>query len=191
MAKAKARKFKCSKCDRTFLMAAHLARHKNTTHGAKPKRKVVKTKVAKRVGRKPARRSVKRAQGSQPTPLLLQMQTYRNDLLDQRTQIISQIDAIDKALTLMGAPTRTAGRKPGRKPVRGRRGGTTRAGSLKSYIDKVLRGRTGAMAVKDVSASVLRAGFKSKNKTLAKSVGIALGQMPNVHKVSRGLFRMD
>ncbi len=194
MAKVKARRFKCSKCDRTFLMAAHLARHKNTTHGAKPKKKVVKKKVArkkvaKRLGRKPARRarrSVKRAQRSQPTPLLLQMQTYRNDLLAQRAQIVAQIDAIDKALAVMGAPTRTAGRKL----ARGRRGGTTRPGSLKSYVAKVLQGRVGAMAVKDVTAGVLRAGFKTKNKTLAKSVGIALGQMPSIRKVSRGMFRM-
>ena len=133
MARAKARKFKCSKCDRTFSMAAHLARHQNTTHGAKPKRKIARKKTAKRITRKAvrhARRSVKRAPRSQTQPLLLQMQAYRNDLLTQRTQVISQIDAIDKALTAMGGTVRA----PARKPGRGRRGGRTRPGSLKSYV---------------------------------------------------------
>ena len=32
------RKLKCSKCDRTFAMAAHLARHQNASHGS-PKSK--------------------------------------------------------------------------------------------------------------------------------------------------------
>ena len=34
--------FKCSKCDRTFSMAAHLARHKNTIHAAKTRKKSAK-----------------------------------------------------------------------------------------------------------------------------------------------------
>jgi hypothetical protein len=119
-------------------------------------------------------------------PLLRQMQTYRNGLLAQRAQVTSQIDAIDKALAAMGATIRTTGRRPGR----GRRVGKTRPGSLKSYVERVLRTRGGAMAVKDVTAGVLRAGFKTKNKTLAKSVGIALSQMPAVRKVSRGTFRL-
>ena len=188
MARAKARKFKCSKCDRTFSMAAHLARHQNTTHGAKPKRKVARKKAAKRITRKAvrrARRSVKRAPRSETQPLLLQMQAYRNDLLTQRAQVISQIDAIDKALGVMGGTVRASARKPGR----GRRAGTTRPGSLKSYITRVLHARGSAMAVKDGTAGVLKAGFKTRNKTLAKSVGVALGQMPTVRRVSRGMFR--
>lgn len=192
MPKAKVRKFKCSKCDRRFSMAAHLARHQNTVHSAKPRKKVAKRKLAKRIVRKMARRPrrvvkrARRAPRSEATPLLLQMQAYRSDLLAQRAQVVSKIDAIDKALAAMG----TTARAPARKPTRGRRGGTTRPGSLKSHIQRVLQGRGGAMAVKDVTAGVLRAGFKTKNKTLAKSVGIALGQMPTVRKVSRGTFRL-
>lgn len=194
MAKAKAGKFRCSKCDRTFSMAAHLARHENAAHGAKPKRRAVRAKAArKRVGKRTTRKLTRRTRrsatgspGSQPTPLLLQMQTYRNDLLAQRAEIASQIDAIDRALAAMGAATRTAGRRPvGRPP-----GGTAGPGSLKSCIAKVLRGHAGAMAVKDITAGVLSVGFQTRNKTLAKSVGIALGQMPDVRKVSRGMFCM-
>ncbi len=53
-------KFKCSRCDRTFSMAAHLARHKNTIHASKAKKKAAKKKArGKKKARK--RRIVKRA----------------------------------------------------------------------------------------------------------------------------------
>jgi uncharacterized C2H2 Zn-finger protein len=189
MARVKARKYKCPKCDRTFAMPAHLARHQNTTHGAKRTKMVARRKATKRITKRMVRyagRSAKPATWSQTGPLLLQMQAYRNDLLAQRTQVNSQIDAIDKALAAMGGTIRA----PMRKLGRGRRGGRTRPGSLKSHIEGVLRGHTGAMAVKDVTAGVLKSGFTTKNKTLAKSVGVALSQMPNVRRVARGKFRL-
>ena len=40
--------FKCSKCDRSFKMAGHLARHQSATHGMKTKKK---TTTAKKAGR--------------------------------------------------------------------------------------------------------------------------------------------
>ena len=40
--------YKCSKCDRSFKMAAHLARHASSAHGAKKKSK---KRTMKRVGR--------------------------------------------------------------------------------------------------------------------------------------------
>ena len=49
--------FKCSKCDRSFKMAGHLARHLSATHGAKKKMKTAKkakqrgTRTMKRAGR--------------------------------------------------------------------------------------------------------------------------------------------
>ena len=187
MARAKARKFKCSKCDRTFAMPAHLARHQSTTHGTKSKKKVARRKAARPTARKllqRARRATRRTPQSQAAPLLLQMQTYRNDLLAQRDQVSLQIDAIDKALAAMGGAVRSSGRKS----IGGRRAGKARAGSLKSYIERVLRTRGGRMAVKDVATAVRKAGFKTKNKTLAKSVGVALSEMSNVRKVSRGTF---
>jgi uncharacterized C2H2 Zn-finger protein len=51
---------KCPKCDRTFGMAAHLARHVSAGHG---KKKVVKKKTAKGAGRKGARKVGKRGPG--------------------------------------------------------------------------------------------------------------------------------
>lgn len=201
MARIKLRKFKCNKCDRTFSMAAHLARHQNTLHASKARRKAAKKKAIKRKlakrrtakrlvkktirrVRRPARR-VRRAGPGDQAPLLRQMQAYRSDLLTQRAQVTTQIDAIDRALAALSATPRRSAAKPARR--RGPSG--LRRGSLKYHIDRVLRARSGTMAVRDVTTAVRRAGFRSKNKTLAKSVGIALSQMPNVTKVSRGMFR--
>jgi len=62
MAKAVKGSFKCPKCDRTFSMAAHLARHMNSVHASKGKKKAAKRKVAERrkspkvrPGRRPGR----------------------------------------------------------------------------------------------------------------------------------------
>jgi hypothetical protein len=193
MAKVKLGSFKCSKCNRTFSMAAHLARHQNTMHAGRAKQKRVKTKGAtKLAARRPVRKSVKRAGQARPAtgvgqaPLLRQMQIYRDELVAQRARVVVEIDAIDQALAALGAAART----PASRSARGRRVSPARPGSLKSYVERVLRSRGGAMAVKDVTAAVLRAGFKSKNKTLGKSVGIAMTQMPNVAKVSHGVFRL-
>jgi hypothetical protein len=114
------------------------------------------------------------------------MQVYRSGLVAKHTQVAAQIEAIDRALAALGAAART----PAARPTRGRGGAGLRRGSLKYYVERVLRARGGAMAVKDVAAAVRKAGFKSKNKTLGKSVGIAMTQMPNVRKVSRGVFRL-
>ena len=43
--------FKCSKCDRSFKMAGHLARHQSATHGMKTKKKTT-VKKAKRRGKR-------------------------------------------------------------------------------------------------------------------------------------------
>ena len=48
--------FKCPKCDRSFSMAAHLARHKNTIH-ATAKQKAAAMKKAKRSTKKTVKRT--------------------------------------------------------------------------------------------------------------------------------------
>ena len=48
--------FKCSKCDRSFKMAGHLARHQSATHGMKTKKKATAKKV-KRRGKKRTKRA--------------------------------------------------------------------------------------------------------------------------------------
>jgi hypothetical protein len=122
---------------------------------------------------------------------------YHGDLVRQRGELEAQIQAVENALSVMGGVPRTygrVGRPPGRPP--GRRPGRPRAmgrgprpGSLKAYILDVMSG-SGTMAVKDITSGVLSAGYKTKNRTLAKSVGIALTEMKNVAKVGRGKFRL-
>ena len=46
------------------------------------------------------------------------------------------------------------------------------------------------MAVKDVTAAVLKAGYKSRDRTLGHSVAKWLAAMPNVVKVARGQYRL-
>ena len=56
--------FKCSKCDRSFKMAGHLAWHMQSMHGAKKKRKKATTKKAKRRGKKRTMKKAGRPKGS-------------------------------------------------------------------------------------------------------------------------------
>ena len=55
--------FKCSKCDRSFKMAGHLARHQSATHGMKTKKKAT-VKKAKRRGKKQTMKRAGRPKGS-------------------------------------------------------------------------------------------------------------------------------
>jgi len=115
------------------------------------------------------------------------LQAYRRTLSAQREDLDQQIQKIDGALEAMGiGAVRVGTRGPGR-PARA--AGGSRPGSLKSQIERVLSGGD-IMAVKDITTGVLKAGYKTRNKTLAKSVGIALAEMPNVAKVARGRFRL-
>jgi len=120
----------------------------------------------------------------------------REELIAQRNALDEQLTAVDNALCAMGTrPAAHAARRgPAAAPV-GRRGGRgagpgRRAGSLKEHIAGVLSSSGGPMAVKDITEGVRRGGYQTRNKTLAKSVGIALTQMPEVQKVGRGLFQM-
>lgn len=117
------------------------------------------------------------------------LQSAHRALISERAAIDSRISVIESALHAMRGTPATAGASAGR----GRRAGggrSFRRGSLKEYIHRVLSNASGPMAVRDVTAGVMRSGFKTKNKTLSKSVGIALTQMPMVSKVGRGLFKI-
>ena len=73
--------FKCSKCDRSFKMAGHLARHQSATHGMKTKKKAT-AKKAKRRGKK---RMMKRAGRPKGSTSRLGLKTMT---LEQLTQLI-------------------------------------------------------------------------------------------------------
>lgn len=115
------------------------------------------------------------------------LRAYADELLRQRATLDVQIQKVQEALRAIGGgkPGRPAGRV-GRPPGAG---GGPRAGSLKEHIVKILSGG-GTMRVKDITEAVRASGYQTRNKTLAKSVGIALAQMPQVKKVGRGRFRL-
>ncbi len=121
------------------------------------------------------------------------LQVCHQELLQQRALLDQKVQALENAINAIGGFTPVKrGPGPGRPPRRGPGrppGGAPRPGSLKDYIARVLS-EGGIMAVKDIAAGVLRAGYKTKNKTLAKSVGIALAEMKTVRKVGRGRFRL-
>ena len=94
---AKRKTIKCSKCDRKFSMAAHLARHLGTIHkrkankrvakkrtvSAKPKRKPgrPKTSAKKKAQRTRAKRVVARGRGTEGIGgIVADLRAYRNEL---------------------------------------------------------------------------------------------------------------
>lgn len=119
------------------------------------------------------------------------LQGARGELLAQRDALESQISALDAALAAFGAAA--AGGHSGRRAGGGGAAGASikgvRGGSLKEYLIRVLSAAGGEMSVKDITAGVLRAGYQTRNQTLAKSVGIALTQTPGIKKVGRGKFK--
>ncbi len=136
--------------------------------------------------------------------LASQLAGIHANLLAERADLDSKLAAIESTLSAFGgatAPRRGrppgSGKKRGRPPGRpagakrgGGRGGRRREGSLKEYIGKVLA-TGGVMRVKDIADAVVKSGYQTTNKTLAKSVGIALTQMKDgVRRVGRGRFRV-
>jgi len=173
--------FQCPKCKRTFSMAAHLGRHRATIHGPKTARKQTRhfpaSAKAKARWRVPA---------GAPARLLGDVRAWRGELAAQQAQRAVQLAALDRLLeTLRGTAPRSAARLAPRG--RRRRGGA-RAGSLKSYVDRVLRASHRPLRVAEITAAVRQAGYKTRNRTLAKSVGVALVDLPGVKKVGRGVF---
>ncbi len=119
---------------------------------------------------------------------------YRAELLAEREQVDAQLEAVEHALGAMGGSVPAARvapaymKRPGPAPS-GAAAAGARAGSLKDYIVQVMNGQ-GVMRVRDITDGVRTAGYPTRNKTLAKSVGIALTEMPRVAKVGRGQFRL-
>ncbi len=125
------------------------------------------------------------------------LQDSRAALMAERGRVDQALAAIDNAIKALGsAPAggwtvaaRPAAAASAAPKAGGRRKTSFRRGSVKEYITRALStGRP--MAVKDITNAVKKMGYKSKNKTLAKSVGLACAQMPNIAKVGRGQFRL-
>lgn len=157
-------------------MPAHLARHMSTTHG-------VKSASAKKKGA--GRRGSVAAHSVAPNGLLDTLQEHYDALSAERESIEAQLDGIRTAMDALGAavPAPSAGRSAGR---RGSGGG--RPGSLKDYIVRVLRGRSGSLSPREIAGAVKKAGYPTKSDDLTKAVSNMLPQIPAVRKVSRGQY---
>ena len=187
--------FRCSRCDRTFSMKAHLARHMNTIHGSSKRVQAVAAKKrVKRAGKKKVGRprgrvvAVRRAPTDGGMRVLSEMRAYHAELTTMRGSLDSQINAIESAMSAMGGLQAKAAPRRGRPPGRTtRRAG--RAGSLKESIVNVLRTQRTAMSPRELSSAVVRAGYKTKAKDLTKAISNILPQLKMIKKVGRGMYQ--
>lgn len=199
--------FKCTRCKRTFGMAAHLARHLSAIHGVGGAPRTPSALPKRGPGRPPLRRNVTATQmSSVGSSIVNDMHKFLSDLTAQRETINSQIDAIEAAMSALSGETGPAvrrgpgrppgrppgqktGRPPGRPPGRktGHRG---RAGSLKDMIFKVLSQRKSAMSPNDISRAVTKAGYSTKAKDLTKAVSNMLPDVPGVKRLAFGSYAL-
>ena len=198
-------KFRCKRCKRSFKMAAHLARHKNTIHAPKRK-KAAKAKTPKKAKRSSVKRNVVRtvaASRRSASPnrafstgfsgtdgIVNAMRAYQGELNDQRTSLDAQLDAVARAMEGFGAPAPT-GRTPRAVRKQGRSvAAIGRTGSLKSYIVRVLGQRSTPLSPQGIGMRVKRAGYKTKAKDLTKAVSNALPEIRTVKRVGRGKYQL-
>ncbi len=199
-------KFRCKRCKRSFVMAAHLARHMNAIHGSKKRKmsnakttkkakrstvhpKVVRTVAVSRARIGPIRMFSTAVNGSEG--IIDAMQTHHSELLVQRLSLDAQIDAFARAMETIGAATptgrtRRAGKKR-RRPVEA----VGRPGSLKNYIVRVLRQSSKPMSPQDIGTRVKKAGYKTKTKNVAKAVSNTLPGLKIVKRVGYGKYQLS
>jgi len=182
---AKTGKLTCVTCGRTFALPAHLARHRSAAHGAKGgNQRQTSAGPAAATARLP-RRGARPAAASSPVGAVLRdLEACRDQLVTRRAQLDSQLAAVDHALSALGATA------AGRRVAEQRRAPAGRQGSLRDFVGRVLRAHQGPMAVKEITAAVLKAGYQSRDKTLGHTVAKLLSAMPEVVRVARGQYRL-
>jgi hypothetical protein len=166
-------------------MAAHLARHMNTTHGGGVRRR--KVAAAPRM-------AVRRGSGlSLEERTIGVLNEHRSELLGRKVEIDQKLAGVDAALAALGGASARVGPARSAPAGRGKRGRPgMRAGSLKFVTAKVLSGKRNAMMVREIESAVRKAGYKTRNKTLGNSLSLALSQMAEEGQVvreGRGLYR--
>lgn len=184
-------------------MPAHLARHMNTTHGAKPagRRGPGRPAGSSKASRGPAWGA---NAGGVASDLLVTMQTAHGELAAQRDALDAQLSILEQAISTMGAPIASGGARRGGfgggrrvgRPVgsggarRGRPVGSgMRSGSLKSAIISVLQKTSRAMSPREIATAVKNSGYPTKSKDLTKAVSNALPDLKMVKKVGRGMYQ--
>ena len=105
------KKFKCTKCKRSFSMPAHLARHLSSTHASKKAKAAAKRKRARATAKKKAkvtRTQVGRGKaapvfGKVSARLVKEMQRCHAALAREHAALQAKLVAIEEAIEAMGA----------------------------------------------------------------------------------------
>ncbi len=171
-----------------------MAKTRKKTAKKKPRKRKTKRKVGHPKGKakknvrraKVARRATRRPIARGTAGLIRQVQVYHRQLSAEQADLEAQITAMDRAIEALGSAAKS---RPGGQR---RRAGTRRGirpGSLNDYISKVLRRGKRAMTPGEVTKRVVQAGYKTKSKSLSNQVSNALGKMPGVKKLRRGLYK--
>ena len=124
---------KCTACGKSFSMAAHWARHRNSAHNAKragrpPRRGATNGASFNGNGMSFAHDVVGQAHSAKAGLVMDELNALRNDLLAQREAIEEEIVRVDDALGIMGessavlAPSTSRPARAARTATRGRPG---------------------------------------------------------------------
>jgi hypothetical protein len=178
----KRKPFVCKTCDRSFSMAAHLARHSRVHARKRPKNP---RRAVARPSQAPAARTGSFA------GLVSSLQSSHRALVAERDTLSAQIAALESAMNAVSGSGVVRNGKAAMRKARDGSAAEYRAGSLKDHVHRVLSKSSTPLPVSEIAASVVRSGFKSKNKTLATTVGIALADMPGVRRVKRGVYGLQ
>ncbi len=187
------KKFKCSRCSRTFSMPAHLARHMNTIHATGAARAARQRMAGRKgkAGRRPGATAVLAVGDVSFTGsanLLSGIQAYHESLLARRDQIDREVSALGNALSALGSTQADPAKSVRQK--RGRRGAGAREGSLKDFILKVLGRRSTPVTPMEIAALVMRSGYKSRAKDLSTAVNNVLPKLKAIKRVGFGLYSL-
>lgn len=158
-----------------------------------------KTKKAKKRGRpKGSGKKKSTTVSASAAGLIKQLGDYQAELEQRSSEIQAELEAVSTAMNAMGSSTTTAPAKrgPGRPPKKTkglspRRGPRPQGGSLREVIHKVLSRSRKPMALKDISSSVVSAGYKTASKNLGNQVSMTLAKMVKsreAKKVGRGTY---
>ncbi len=186
--------FRCAKCNRTFSMAAHLARHNNAVHGMGRRKSAGRRSRGSQRASRPAgsgRRSaitlasdgVSESRGQ----VLSYMTAYRDELMAQRDSIDAELVGIDNAMSVMGSGSMLIPTGPRRGRPSG--SGGRKGGTLRSAVVRVLRQKGGPMSPAEIADAVIKSGHKTRAANLTKAVSNALPKIGEVKKVDRGQYR--
>lgn len=142
--------FKCPRCDRTFSMAAHLARHNSTTHAPKGRKKRAKKKTRRRkakrkvgrpkgtkkkAGKRKARGKVRRGKGKKKVrrakvarraarrPLARGTAGLIREMQTHQSQLSAQQADLEAEITAITGAIDAMGAAPAARPARRRRRG--------------------------------------------------------------------